>query len=98
LPTSSIASRHSLGTAAFGKIKRDLLCRRGPSSDTKAEGHFAAATSKAATGDAANVFLSDVGHKLRRIFAWLREFSIVFLVLLWQTLVCPTALNCLLWR
>jgi hypothetical protein len=36
---------------------------------------------------------SAVGHNFRRILAWLRECSAMFLVQLWQRLVCPIELK-----
>ncbi|MCS3933009.1 hypothetical protein M2175_008040 [Bradyrhizobium elkanii] len=60
----------------FGVIKREL---RRPSAiepiigHLKSEGHLGRCYLNGRAGDAANVILSAVGHKFRRMLAWLRE-------------------------
>ncbi|OKO81862.1 hypothetical protein AC628_05670 [Bradyrhizobium sp. NAS96.2] len=55
----------------------------------KAEGHLGRCYLKGRAGDAANVILSAVGHKFRRILAWLRELLGLFLGLQWRMLAFP---------
>jgi IS5 family transposase len=80
----------------FGVIKRELRRRSAIEpiiGHLKAEGHLGRCYLKGRAGNAANVVLSAVGHNLRRVLAWLREFLCLFQVQLWRTLACPTPLN-----
>ena len=80
----------------FGVIKRELRRRSAIEpiiGHLKAEGHLGRCYLKGRAGDAANVVLSAVGHKFRRILAWLREFLCLFLGQLLRSFANPTPLN-----
>ena len=80
----------------FGVIKRELRRRSAIEpiiGHLKAEGHLGRCYLKGRAGDAANVILSAIGHNFRRILAWLRELSCLFLFPLWRILACTATLN-----
>ena len=80
----------------FGVIKRELRRRSAIEpiiGHLKAEGHLGRCYLKGRAGDAANVVLSAVGHNLRRILAWLREFLCLFLTALIAAISVQSALK-----
>ncbi|MGB8365361.1 MAG: IS5 family transposase [Rhizomicrobium sp.] len=80
----------------FGAIKRQLK-RRSAIEPTighmKSEGHLGRCYLKGRAGDAANAILSAVGHNLRRVLAWLRDFLRQIFELLCAAFTAQSALN-----
>jgi transposase, IS5 family len=69
----------------FGTIKRELRRRSAIEAvigHMKTDGHLGRCYLKGRAGDAANALLTAVGHNLRLVLAWLRDFLCLILVAL----------------
>jgi IS5 family transposase len=80
----------------FGAIKRQLKRRAAIEpviGHMKSEGHLGRCYLKGRSGDAANAVLSAVGHNLRRVLAWLRQFLRLILAALFVAFAIPSALK-----
>jgi IS5 family transposase len=80
----------------FGAIKRQLKRRAAIEpviGHMKSEGHLGRCYLKGRAGDAINAVLSAVGHNLRRVLAWLRQFLCLILAALSATFAIQTALK-----
>jgi IS5 family transposase len=80
----------------FGAIKRQLKRRAAIEpviGHMKSEGHLGRCFLKGRAGDAINAVLSAVGHNLRRVLAWLRQFLRLILAALFATFAIQSALK-----
>jgi IS5 family transposase len=80
----------------FGTIKRELKRRSAIEpviGHMKSEGHLGRCYLKGRAGDAANAILSAIGHNLRRVLAWLRNFLRLILTAILAALVDQSVLK-----